>query len=94
MKKKTNAHKIRNSPFTLLGVFTKSAYFGLPFFLHHTYHIFEEPTIEDIQKYDNTIVIYPKGNIRRIIKFSNNKKSLKRLYHEGYRKGKDALEKI
>lgn len=90
-EKKTFAHKIRNSPFTLLNLFTKSLYFGLPFFIHYIYHVFEDPTIEDVQKYSNVIVIYPEGNVRKLTKFSSNKKNLIKLYQEGLLKGKRAI---
>lgn len=90
-EKKTFAHKIRNSPFTLLNLFTKSFYFGLSFFLHYSYHLFEDPYIEEIQKYSNVTVIYPEGNVRRLTKFSGNKKHLLELYQEGVKKGKIAI---
>lgn len=90
-EKKTLANKILSSPFALLNLFTKSLYFGLPFFLHSIYHVFEEPTIEDIQKYSNVTIIYPEGNVRQLTKISSNRKNLLKLYQEGLLKGKRAF---
>lgn len=90
-EKKTLANKLKSSPFALLNLFTKSLYFGLPFFIHSIYHVFEDPTIEDIQKYSNVTVIYPDENVRQLTKFTSNKKKLLKLYQEGLSKGKRAF---
>jgi len=90
-EKRTILHQLKNSPFTLLNLFTKSLYFGLKFFLYHSYHLFEVPSIEEIRKFPNVTVIYPEGNVRRLTKFTTNKKHLVDLYQEGLKKGKIAI---
>jgi predicted patatin/cPLA2 family phospholipase len=90
-EKKTKLRKVLNSPFTLINLFTKSFYFGVKFFVHNSYHLFEEPCIDEIQAYSNVTVIYPEGNVRRILKYSSNKKHLSELYQEGVKKGKLAI---
>lgn len=78
-------------PIRFIHFLFKSRYFGLDFASYYLIHFFDKPNINILKKFNNTSVVYPDMNIRKI---STDKRKLNALYRNGFKKGEDVLDSL
>jgi predicted patatin/cPLA2 family phospholipase len=90
-ERRTAFYSFVELPIQIIHFLFKSRYFGLNFASYYLVHFFDKPNIKNIQKFSNTTVIYPNINIRKI---NTNKRTLKKVYNRGFKKGTTVLESL
>ncbi len=88
-EKRTRWYSFVEIPIKFIHFLFKSRFFGLDFASYYLVHFFDKPSINKLEKFPNTFVVYPNMNIRKI---STKEKKLKKLYNEGVKEGSFVLK--